>query len=116
MREMTERSGFPKTGDMMSVIRFVCQTPTADRDRIYIGPVKEKAGLFNFCLFPQAVTTLPEQMEILRAAEAVAKLAAPDPARKETDLNSLFVGGRTKDRSHTPDASSPATSGGAGGA
>lgn len=116
MREMTERSGFPKTGDMMSVIRFVCETPTGDRDRIYIGPVKEKVGLFNFCLFPQAVTTLPEQAEILRAAEAVAKLAAPDSARKEAVSTTLFVGGRTEDGSHTPDAPAPATPGGVRGA
>jgi hypothetical protein len=80
MREQVDRTGFPKTGDYLSVVKFVCNTPPTERERIYAAPVKGKPGLYNFALFPAPVQLTDEQTELLRAAETVAKLTASTPA------------------------------------
>lgn len=73
-RERSERTAFPRCGDYLAVVKFMCGTPEQDRDRVYAAPVKGQPGLFNFALFPAPVTRTPEQNQILEAAEAVAKL------------------------------------------
>ena len=75
MADKVCRVGFPKTGTYMSVVEAYCKTPADQRDRFYAGPVAGKPGFFNFCLFPMPVTATAEQTELLRTAEAVAKLA-----------------------------------------
>lgn len=75
-KQRTERTAYPKCGDYLAVVKFLCQTPANARDRIYAAPVKGEPGLFNFALFPAPVTRTPEQAEILQAAEAVAKLTS----------------------------------------
>ena len=75
MRDKVERTAFPKSGDYLSVVSFVCKTPASHRDRIYVGGVLGKPGLFNFCLFPEPVVATSEQKALLQAAEAVAMLS-----------------------------------------
>ena len=75
MKDKVERSAFPKCGDYLSVVKFICETPPSQHDRVYVGPVLGKPGLYNFALFPMPVVSSNEQKELLRTAEAVAKLS-----------------------------------------
>lgn len=76
VKDQVSRTGFPKAGPYLNVVKFVCETPVEQRERIYVGAVHGKPGFYNFCLFPMPVEATPEMKELLRTAESVAKLSS----------------------------------------
>jgi hypothetical protein len=75
MRDKVSRDGFPRTGSYLSVVRFICETPPAQRENVYVGPVLGKPSLFNFCLFAEPVTLTDDGKALIKAALDVARMS-----------------------------------------
>jgi hypothetical protein len=70
MSESVNRNGFPRSGNYLAFLKMFASLEPSLRRNVFISPADEP-GLFNYCVFPSAVTLPPECERLVKTAQSV---------------------------------------------
>lgn len=73
MSETVNRNGFPKSGNFLAFLKMFVALDESERRKVFISPA-DKPGLFNYCVFPAAVTLPSDSEQLIQVAEHVADI------------------------------------------
>ena len=83
MSESINRNGFPRSGNFLAFLKMFVSLDKTQRRNVFISSADE-VGIFNYCVFPSAVTLPAECEHFIKTAESVAEIMA-----SSTTSNSL---------------------------
>ena len=73
MSESVNRNGFPRSGNYLAFLKMFASLQPSQRPNVFISPADEP-GLFNYCVFPSAVTLPPECERFVKTAQSVVEI------------------------------------------
>ncbi len=73
MSESVNRNGFPRSGNFLAFLKMFASLDSSQRKNVFISRSEEQ-GLFNYCVFPSAVTLPPDCERYIRTAESVVEI------------------------------------------
>jgi hypothetical protein len=73
MSESINRNGFPRSGNFLAFLKMYTSLDPSQRRNVFVSKADE-SGLFNYCVFPSAVTLPAECEQYIKTAESVAEI------------------------------------------
>lgn len=73
MSESVNRNGFPRSGNFLAFLKMFASLEPSQRRNVFISRSDEQ-GLFNYCVFPSAVTLPPDCERYIKTAESVVEI------------------------------------------
>jgi len=73
MSETVNRNGFPRSGNFLAFLKMFVSLDPSQRRNVFISR-SDEPGLFNYCVFPSAVTLPADCERYIQTAEAVVNI------------------------------------------
>jgi len=73
MSESVNRNGFPRSGNFLAFLKMFVALDPSQRKNVFISRSEEQS-IFNYCVFPSAVTLPADGERYIKTAESVVEI------------------------------------------